>query len=317
MVGPHSPISRRQALGVLATPLLTPILASCGADALFSPERADFAAADTLSATLIGAGDPHAKVNIWAAQQTGAMIQKMLGSNPGSMAFVVGDCTEHGTAEEFQLYDKTWGAFKARTLFQIGNHDLNTDPAGTPYYNYTGALAGARGKGYYAKTFGAWRCYFLNSQAGRDEQTAWLTGDLPKWNNYHIMAMWHQPMFASVCAHNRRAMTYPSALGKWWKPLQDHGAELVVSGHVHRYERLARLLRDGTPSAQGIRQFVVGTGGAGPMDILTLNPHCEYHMVARGIFKLGLYSNRYDWQFTDLGGVVRDTGSQACRRVLA
>src|SRR3954469_4614415 len=316
MLSRDNRISRRQALGVLAIPLLTPILASCGADGLLSPKARPSFAAEDLSMMLIGAGDPHAKANIGTARQSGKMIQTMLDQYPDARAFVVGDCTEHGTVAEYQLYHSTWGSFKDRTDFQIGNHDLQTDPTGTAYYDYVGEAAGPRGKGYYAKTYGAWRCYFLNSQDWKAEQTIWLAGDLPDWTEYHIMAMWHQPMFASICAHNKRAMTYPTVLGKWWKLLQDYGAEFVVSGHVHRYERFAPLLRDGTASDLGIRQFVVGTGGAGPMSILSVNPHCEYNIVARGVFKLSLYGDRYEWEFTDFGGMVRDMGSQPCRKVL-
>jgi hypothetical protein len=301
-------ISRRRAIGAL----LTPVLASCLPDKLLAPDdarpRFDLS---TETVTLIGAGDSHAKVNITQARLTGRLIQAMLDRTPGARAFCLGDCTENGTAEEFALYDTAWGSFRDRTDFQIGNHDLLTDPTAKAYYDYAGAAAGPRGKGYYAKTYGRWRVYFLNSQTGRAAQTTWLANDLPQWSaDHHIMAMWHQPMHASVCVHNGKAMTYPAALGPWWQLLVDHGAELVLSGHVHRYERLARLLRDGTASPLGVRQFVIGTGGAGPMEILTVHPHNEARAVTRGVFRL-------DLKPTDTAGVVRDQGTTPCRAVLA
>jgi len=306
---PHLPLTRRQALGVLATPLVV----ACFPDKFTAP-RFDFADSNG-PVTLIGAGDTHAKVNNNPAMVTGRLMQRLLDATPGSRAFMVGDCTLNGTADEFNLYHQAWGGFRDRTDFQIGNHDLLTDITGTPYYDYAGDLAGQRGKGYYAKTYGAWRCYFLNSQRARSEQTAWLAADLPNWSDYQIMAMWHQPMFASVCAHNGKAMTNVGGVGPWWGLLQAAGAELVVSGHVHRYERFARLLRDGTASDRGIRQFVVGTGGAGPMSIQTVHPKSQVQVVTRGVIQLDLYPDRYQWRFTDDKGQVRDSGGEMCRRV--
>jgi hypothetical protein len=204
-------ISRRQAIGMLAAPLAVPLL---GCSDLLAPQHtASLASAAAGSVTLIGAGDPHAKVNNGNAERVGRMIRTMLDGNPGARAFALGDVTAFGTREEFQLYDRAWGSFKSLTDFQIGNHDLLTDSSGTPYYDYVGTAAGTRGKGYYAKTYGSWRGYYLNSMRNFDEQTAWLKADLPKWAGYHIYAMWHHPLFASVCAHHRRAMTFPNKVG--------------------------------------------------------------------------------------------------------
>jgi hypothetical protein len=288
---PRLPLTRRQALGILATPFVV----ACFPDKLTSPHF-DFADSSG-PVTLIGAGDTHAKINNNPAIVTGRLMQRLL--------------------DEFNLYDQAWGGFRERTDFQIGNHDLLTDITGTPYYDYAGDLAGTRGKGYYAKTYGSWRCYFLNSQRARAEQTAWLAADLPNWSDYQIMAMWHQPMFASVCAHNHKAMTNAGGLGPWWQLLQDHGAEFVVSGHVHRYERFARMLRDGTASDRGIRQFIVGTGGAGPMNILTVHPKSQVQLITRGVIQLDLYPDRYQWCFSDDRGKVRDSGVEICQRTVS
>ncbi len=310
------PLSRRQALGVLAAPLL----AACFPDRLTAPLVSLSETAGPT--TLIGAGDQHAVASNYA-HTTGRIIKGMLDANPAAHAFALGDLVPNGTAQEYRdYYHRAWGAFKDRTLFMVGNHDRKADPTATAYYDYVGEAGGPRGKGYYAKTLGSWRCYFLNDQGGlalRSEQTEWLKADLPNWANHHIMAMWHQPMFASACNMGGKAltMTYPGALGPWWSALQSYGAELVVSGHVHRYERLARMLRDGTPSAQGIRQFIVGTGGVKPMEILKVHPQCQRQVVTRGIFRLDLYSDRYKWKLTDLAGVVRDSGWQMCRKVVA
>src|SRR5439155_39895 len=47
-----------------------------------------------------------------------------------------------------------------------------------------------------------------------------------------------------------------------WQALYDAGAEIVISGHEHNYERFAPQTPGGALDlARGIRQFVVGTGG--------------------------------------------------------
>ncbi|HYF38035.1 MAG TPA: hypothetical protein VD930_00005, partial [Gemmatimonadales bacterium] len=191
------------------------------------------------------------------------------------------------------------------------------DPTATPYYNYCGELAGPRGKGYYARTLGSWRVYFLNTEYSGTEQNAWLAQDLPLWSeSYHIAAMWHIPMFASVCAHHSRAMVWPSKTGPWWDILVKHGAEFVASGHAHRWERFPRMLRNGSASSTGIRQFLTGVGGVNNMDILTVHPLSQSQVIAKGIVKFTLHSDRYEWSFKDLSGVVRDSGVQTTRKTV-
>jgi hypothetical protein len=306
-------LTRRRALAMLAAPLALPLV---GCREMFAPEAApaSLATAGALSQILIGAGDPHAGLNNANAMSVGRLIQRLLDQHPGARAFALGDLAKVGTAEEMQAYHAAWGAFKAQTDFQIGNHDFIADPTAAPYYDYVGSDAGARGKGYYARTYGAWRGYYLNSMRNISEQAAWLAADLPRWAaGYHIYAMWHHPMFASVCEHHGRSMAFPTKLGAWWQLLQDHGAEFVISGHVHRYERFPRMPRNGLPSAAGMRQFITGTGGAKPMPILSVHPQSERQLVMRGALTLSLFADRYEWTFADLTGTVRDSGAQVCR----
>lgn len=306
------PLTRRRALGVLASPFV----AACLADRALGP-KLSLSQADSF-VTLIGAGDQHAAPNNAARARTAAMIKAVLDADPSAWAFNAGDLVHRGTAQEYQdYYHPTWGAFRERTLFCIGNHDTHyADPPGAAYYAYTGAPK------YFAQTLGAWRCYVLNCEpaskggAYAPEQTAWLRADLAEHPNFHYLAIWHYPMFNNVCDFHLKAMTWPGKVGPWWQVLQDAGAEFVISGHAHRWERFRRKLRDGTVSSRGIRQFVVGTGGVLNRGILSRHPDCESVVVAKGVVRFDLYPDRYEWTFTDLAGVVRDSGSQLCRRVL-
>ena len=250
------------------------------------------------------------------------MVKSVLDADPAAWAFNAGDLVFNGTAVQYSDgYDPSWGAFRDRTLFALGNHDRMSDPTARPYYEYTGA------ERYYARTLGSWRVYVLNTEAADKggasswEQTAWLRADIARYSNYHIMAMWHYPMYSNICAVHRKAMVWPGKVGAWWQVLQDHGAEFVVSGHVHRWERFRRLIRSGVrggiASSRGIRQFVAGTGGGNLYGVLSKDPNCQRTIVARGVAQFNLYPDRYAWRFTDTAGVVRDSGTQLCRKVLA
>jgi hypothetical protein len=199
----------------------------------------------------------------------------------------------------------------------LGNHDRKWDNIGAAYYEYTGSPR------YYARTLGAWRLYVLNSesahQGGADpaEQTAWLKADIAAHPKMHYAAMWHVPMFASVCQLNKVTMTWPGKVGAWWQVLQDAKAEFVISGHAHRWERFKRRLRSGAVSAAGIRQFVVGTGGLKNMPASApLHPSCERTLAVVGIARFDLYPDKYTWTFTDISGAVRDSGVQMCKKTL-
>ena len=93
-------------------------------------------------------------------------------------------------------------------------------------------------------------------------------------------------------------------------------AEVVLNGHIHNYERFAPQTPTGVADpAQGIREFVVGTGGK------SLNTFTKKGVAnsqvrlanAYGVLKLTLNPSSYDWQFvTAPGGTVADSGSGSC-----
>jgi alkaline phosphatase len=306
-------LGRREALGILGAPLIAGI-AGCRLGDLAGPALDSTAAATSEVITLIGAGDQHAVLNPSARGKTAAMIRSVLNAKPTAWAYTLGDLTHKGTAVEYQYYDQTWGAFKDRTLFVIGNHDvMYADPPGAAYYAYTGAPR------YTARTLGAWRCYMLNCEpwskngANQTEQLAWLRADLAQYSStHHIMAMCHYPLFASVCAYHLNTMTFALRLKPWWQLLQQHRAEMVLSGHAHRYERFRPKLADGTASEKGIRQFVIGTGGVLTRGVVSQDPHSEKVAVVHGVARFDLHPDHYEWTFTDTSGAVRDKGSQMC-----
>jgi hypothetical protein len=196
-----------------------------------------------------------------------------------------------------------------------GNHEYYTAGA-TSYFGYFGAAAGDPAKGYYSYDLGNWHIMVLNSncaavggcEAG-SPQERWLREDLGAHLNTCTAAYMHHPRFSSGGNGNIFAM------GPFWKALYDEGADVVLAGHRHNYERFAPQDPNGQADpAHGIRQFVVGTGGRSLNSFTTVQPNSEVRIAnAYGVIKLTLHPEGYDWQFvTAPGGTVADSGSGQC-----
>ena len=223
------------------------------------------------------------------------------------------------TARINAVYAPTWGRVKSISRPILGNHEGSSGSGYFDYFNGVGAAdgpAGPRGKGYYSYDLGAWHLVALNSNCSAvscsagSEQETWLRADLAAHPANCTLAYWHHPRWSSGHDGSNDFMQ------PLWEALQDAHAEILLSGHSHDYERFAPLDRDGeVDQAEGIRQFVVGTGGAFFTGGLgTLEPHSEIAQNDTfGVLKLTLHHASYDWAFVpDVGGGFIDSGSQAC-----
>jgi hypothetical protein len=99
-----------------------------------------------------------------------------------------------------------------------------------------------------------------------------------------------------------------------WQVLSDTGAEIVINGHEHNYERFAPMNATGQADLQGLREFVVGTGGRNHYDFATILSNSEVHdNTSFGVLKLTLHPGSYDWQFIPVAGsTFTDSGSATC-----
>jgi len=240
-----------------------------------------------------------------AALETGAMLDDI----PGTI-LAVGDLAyPHGTAEDLiSCYDPVWGRHKSRTRPAPGNHEYETAGA-QPYFDYFGAIAGPAGLGYYSFKSGNWFVLSLNSNVPVGNATAqaqWIRSELTANTARCALAYFHHPLYSSgPNGDNVR-------LSGLWQLLYDMGVDVIVNAHEHMYERYAPMTPDGQANARGIRQFIVGTGGAGLYQIQRLHPMSEVQLISHGLLKLTLADQGYQWEFLQPGGARADVGQDVC-----
>jgi hypothetical protein len=243
------------------------------------------------------------------AAATAALVAAGLAADPHAAVLALGDLAyRRATAADFaNCYGPTWGKFKDRTWPAPGNHEYASAGA-APYFAYFGAAAG---RGYYSFQLGSWRLFSLNSNLGPAEhavQLAWLGEELARHPARCTLAYWHHPLYSSGMKGNDARMKDA------WQLLYQAGAELVLTGHDHVYERFAAQDADGRrDDARGIRQFVVGTGGAFATPLLLPRRHSEAaDSNSTGVLKLVLGDDGYRWQFLAATGNGADHGAGKC-----
>jgi calcineurin-like phosphoesterase family protein len=255
----------------------------------------------------VGAGDI-AACGSDGAETTARLLDRIEGT-----VFTLGDnAYEFGTAAEFRdCYDPTWGRHKARTRPSPGNHDYVT-PGAAAYYDYFGESAGPERRGYYSFDLGAWHIVSLNSEidAGpKSAQVQWLATDLAAHPAACTLAYWHKPIFSSGSVHGNDPHMRPI-----WDILARAGADVVLNGHDHIYERFAPQTTDGVADPQGMREFIAGVGGAELYGLGAIQPNSEVRGTGVfGVLKLTLHTASYDWEFVPAdAGAFSDAGSAGC-----
>lgn len=259
---------------------------------------------------LVGAGDIAGSGS--GDEATAQLLDAIVAANSSATVFTAGDNAypDGGPSDFANYYDPTWGRHKARTRPSPGNHDYNTSGA-SGYYTYFGSLAGPSGEGYYSYDLGDWHIISLNSnidmRAG-SAQEQWLRADLAASSKQCVLAYWHHPRFSSSSDHG--SSTSPQPL---YQALYDYHAEVIVSGHDHTYERFSPQDAIGTADPNGIRQFVVGTGGRSLYGFGNPEPNSEVRYNSTyGVIKFTLSSGDYAWEYIPVSGSFSDTGTGSC-----
>jgi len=239
-------------------------------------------------ATLIGAGDIAGCDPKYQDEATAALIDSV----PG-VVFTTGDnAYPNGKSADFACYTSSWGRFKSRTRPVPGNHDYHTD-GGAGYFRAFGPLAGPAGRGYYSYDAATWHIIALNSEIDTTEQLAWLRADLAAHPYPCILAYWHRPLFTSGVVHHGSKRVQP-----YFAALERAGAEIVLNGHNHQYERFLPQTAAGVPDERGIVEFVVGTGGAELYGFGTAQPNSAVRDDRdHGVLELQLHPGWYHYEF--------------------
>ena len=263
-----------------------------------------------------------------AAESTATLLDGIPGTvfAAGDNAYEFGSPTDYATC-----YAPTWGRHRERTRPALGNHEYLT-PGAAGYFAYFGGR-GAPPLGYYSYELGSWHVVVLNStpqwalcqpQEGLNPpssaadgracppdaaQQAWLAADLAAHPNRCTLAYFHHPRFSSGLHGNQYEMQ------EFWDILYAGGVDLVISGHDHDYERFAPQDPEGNlDTRRGIREIVVGTGGAEFYSFATIQPNSEARGEhTHGVIAVALGSNGYAWAYvpTTPGGFT-DAGRDHC-----
>ena len=237
--------------------------------------------------------------------------------NPDGI-LVLGDIQyEAASISEIRTYfDTTWGTLKDRMYPIRGNHEYITAGA-AGYIEYFGAMSPS----YWVSNAGGWRIIAVDSWcqgqiyagcSATSVQTTWLASELARARTEGKCAavLMHHPYVSS----GRFATESVESL---WKASVVGGADLVLTGHDHHYERFAPLGEDGFPAvsgAPGTPLFISGLGGAPSYPLRTPEPGSQFMSNANhGVLSLTLTPTNYTWAFISAAdNATTDSGTATC-----
>ena len=226
-----------------------------------------------------------------------------------------------------QSYTPTWGRLNDRIYPTAGNHEYKTgtdkfrDPCpasnvtAETYFDYFGPSAHPETVGHYSMDVGAWHLVALNANCSRKNvggcsetsaQTDWLRADLAASMQPCTLAFWHQPLYQGL------KVDYSSAYKPWWDVLLEHGADVVLNGHTHNYQRYPAMDSSKNLDPDGITEYVVGTGGVGQVSMRSTGVQPEYWRKDFGYLRLALGDAGWDSVFVNAQGVEFDSHSGTC-----
>ena len=258
-----------------------------------------------------------------AQEQTVALAESL---HPDSV-LALGDLVyPNGALDEYlDCYAPTWGRLRSITHAVVGNHEYHTPHAG-PFWAYFCGASGEPFKGYYSFEIGPWHAVVLNSNCGEgydvpsyvpadfggcgegSPQARWLAQDLTDHRGRCALVAWHHPRATTGDEDDGGTMR---AL---WAIAQAHGADVVLNGHAHLYNRFGKLDAAGQPAADGMRSFVVGSGGHELASSVRTPAGLEAANDSdHGVLRLNLHPTSFGWQFLRVGdGAILDSGDASC-----
>ncbi len=263
-----------------------------------------------------GAGQPLvvAAVGDGAGGETnaGKVVTLIKGWNPNLFLYL-GDVYELGSPLEFlNWYNPSgfYGAFRALTNPTVGNHEY-VNGAAPGYYDYWDNVPP-----YYSFDAGGWHFLSLNSNAELSQfnpgtaQYNWIQQDLASSSAACTLAYFHHPVYSVGPQGNTPAMA------PIWSLLYSDGVDIVLTGHDHDYQRWKPLDGSGNLNANGITEFVVGSGGHGIQGFVRTDSRLAKGVSSSGSFgalRLQLGATSAAYAFINTAGTTLDSGTVACQ----
>jgi hypothetical protein len=210
-----------------------------------------------------------------------------------------------------RVYDRTWGRLKSITRPIPGNHEYEVEGARV-YYRYFKNQTPDH-PGYYAYDVEEWRVYALNARClslDCDAEARWLDRDMTAHPRDCTIIAMHEPRYSSGGKHGGTDVVEP-----FWRVALRHHADIALAGHEHNYERFEPMDASGHLDANGIRSFVIGTGGKNLYGFATPEPGSSVRDSKDfGVLELTLGTGAYAWRFKRIDGVTVDYGTSYCSR---
>jgi acid phosphatase type 7 len=310
---------RRARTGVLAAVCL--VAAGCG--------DGSSGVAPTQPATVVAVGDIACGADPMGSGgecRYGSVAEVVIDEQP-DLFLALGDAqyvTPSGDLD-FSFYDRSFGELRPITLPAAGDEDWDADR--DAFLGYFGARTTATG--YDSTVVAGWHVVVLNSRDCFDAdgcregspQYEWLQerlADPPDDASECTLAIWHDPRFLWAAWWSKDGVPRGAQerVAPFWELLDAAGADVVLNGNAHHYERWAPMDAEGDASPEGITEFVVGTGGKSLND-LGLEPRPANLAVAQddefGVLVLELRTDglEYRWRGIEPGG-FSDQGSIVC-----
>ena len=210
-------------------------------------------------------------------------------------------------------YGASWGAFKNITYPIRGNHEYIVSGA-AGYVRYFGEISAS----YWTTDAGGWRIMAVDSWcqgqlfagcSATSAQTTWLVNELQRARSEGKCAavLMHHPYVSSG--------RYATASSRFlWEASVANGADLVMSGHDHHYERFSPLDATGAPSVSGVPLIISGLGGAPGYPIGPAVPGSQYMLNSdHGVVQMTFTPRAFSWGFVSaVDNLTYDAGTAAC-----
>jgi hypothetical protein len=192
-------------------------------------------------------------------------------------------------------YQGSFGPGADRNHFfpTLGNHDYVT-PGAAPYLDYFTLPGNER---YYTIEWGPVAIFAVNSNPDEPDgvgsesvQAAWLRGELERATACWRLVFLHHAPFSS-------GLHGPSGWSQW--PYAAWGADAVLAGHDHHYERLHK---------DGIPYFVNGLGGGSRYKLGTIDPDSQVRFNGdHGAMLVEAEAGRITFRFVTVAGEEIDS----------